>query len=66
MESLFQNLEKEIKSQSPHDTHSFLMGFLTACDWFSVWKDGQRTIGVNEFTMQEIRDVISLYIEKQK
>ena len=46
------------KIRTARDEEMFWKGFLEACDWFAVWRDGVQRIGVQEIPLSEIRATI--------
>lgn len=54
-----------VRVHNPHDTHSFLLGFLAGAEAFAIWKDGEQILGVGTETMKTLKKAVKEYTEDQ-
>lgn len=54
-----------LKVDRPHDTFSYLQGFLSAVNQFAIWRDGERLIGACELKAKDIKKQIENYTKQE-
>lgn len=54
-----------IKVSNPHDSLSFLQGFLEACRFFGTWNAGERYIGACGVKVKDIQNQISEFTKQE-
>lgn len=54
-----------IEVSNPHDSFSFLQGFLEACRLFGTWNGGERYIGACGIKVKDIQNQISKFMKQE-
>lgn len=66
IDKIIDDLKLHLATSAPHDTPSFLQGYLSACRGYGVYNNGEQYIGgFNIVTVRQIREAIEKYTKQQ-